>query len=72
MIISTTDPVSLVYVQNPELHPFVIEGEGDAALKIYFENEENRAIYLGLKDEYSDEEIETNLENPVKDPVFRL
>ncbi|WP_455375295.1 hypothetical protein [Kaarinaea lacus] len=72
MIISTTDPVSLVYVQNPESHPFVIEGEGDAALKIYFENEENRAAYLGLKEEHSDEEIETNLENSVKGSVFRL
>lgn len=48
MIISTTDPVSLVVIQNPENHPFVIEGDGDMALKIYFENEENKAAYLGI------------------------
>lgn len=48
MIISTTDPVSLVVIQNPENHPFVIEGDGDTALKIYFENEENKAAYLGI------------------------
>lgn len=50
MIISTTDPISLVEVQNPESHPFVMEGEGANALKIYFENEENKNTYLGIFD----------------------
>ena len=45
MIVSTTDPVSLVDIQNP----FVVEGSGDNALKIYFENEENRQTYLGFE-----------------------
>lgn len=48
MIISTTDPISLVDVQNPESHPFIVEGEGSNALKIYFENEENKDTYLGI------------------------
>ena len=39
MIISTTDPISLTDVKNPENHPFVVEGVGENALKIYFEND---------------------------------
>jgi len=65
MIVSTTDPVSLVDIQNPETHPFVVEGEGENALKIYFENEENRQTYLGLDVDYLEEDFETNLDNPV-------
>lgn len=65
MIISTTDPISLVDVANPEAHPFVVEGEGENALKIYFENEDNRNTYLGIEVEQPDEDFETNLDNPV-------
>lgn len=65
MIVSTTDPISLVDVPNPEAHPFVVEGEGDNALKIYFENEENKNTYLGIEVEHPGEDIETNLDNPV-------
>lgn len=64
MIISTTDPISLVYVQNPEAHPFVIEGDGDSALKIYFENEENKNAYLGIEVEHPEENLQSNLDNP--------
>lgn len=65
MIVSTTDPISLVDVQNPESHPFVVEGDGDNALKIYFENEENKNIYLGIEVEYPEDKFETNLDNPL-------
>jgi len=65
MIISTTDPISLTDVQNPESHPFVVEGDGDNALKIYFENEENKSAYLGIPVEPPGEDFETNLDNPV-------
>ena len=60
MIVSTTDPVSLVDIQNPEAHPFIIEGEGDNALKIYFENEENKNTYLGFEAEGSGENVATD------------
>lgn len=46
MIISTTDPVTLHEISNPEKHPFVIEGRGENTLKIYFESEETRRTYL--------------------------
>jgi len=65
MIISTTDPISLVDVGNPDTHPFVIEGEGDNALKIYFENEENRSDYLGIEVEHPESDFETIPDGPV-------
>lgn len=46
MIISTTDPVTLHEIANPEAHPFVIEGHGANTLKIYFDSEETRLTYL--------------------------
>ena len=65
MIVSTTDPISLVEVPDPETHPFVVEGEGENALKIYFENEENKSTYLGIEIEHPEEDFETNLDNLV-------
>lgn len=65
MIISTTDPISLVDVQNPDTHPFIVEGEGENALKIYFENEENKNTYLGIDVEHPGDGIEHNLDNTV-------
>jgi len=63
MIVSTTDPISLVDIHNPDSHPFVIEGEGENALKIYFENEANKNAYLGIETEHPDKDVESNLEN---------
>jgi len=65
MIVSTTDPISLVDVQNPDMHPFVIEGVGEGALKIFFENEKNKRIYLGIDVEHPGKDFTTNLDNPV-------
>lgn len=48
---TTTDPISLHDVPNPELHPCVFEGDGDNGIEIYFENEENRQTYLAMKPE---------------------
>jgi len=42
---STTDPITMNDVPDPTHHPFVIEGEGDNALKIYFEKRQNRSIW---------------------------
>jgi len=65
MIISTTDPISLLDVPDPDRHPFVIEGRGEGAIKIYFLNEENKRIYLGINVEHPGEDFTTNLDNPV-------
>jgi hypothetical protein len=65
MRISTTDPITLNDVQNPEGHPFVIEGSGESALKIYFESEATKNEYLGISVEPPGEDFKINLNNPV-------
>ena len=46
MITVTLDPVTLRDVNDLEHAPFVIEGHGSGAMKIYFESEANRQEYL--------------------------
>lgn len=46
MIITTTDPVTGEPLQSLESKPFVIEGNGRLAVKIYFESEATRLAYL--------------------------
>ena len=46
MITTTRDPITGHIVSEPEAHPFIIEGEGAAALKIYFESEATKQAYL--------------------------
>jgi uncharacterized protein YpiB (UPF0302 family) len=48
MRISTLDPISMKDVTDPDNAPFVIEGNGPNALKIYFENEANKAEYMDI------------------------
>jgi hypothetical protein len=48
MRISTLDPITLNDVTDLANAPFVIDGEGPNALKIYFENEANKAEYLAI------------------------
>ena len=46
MIITTTDPVTGAHLHNLDFKPFVVEGEGRLAIKIYFESEESRRRYI--------------------------
>ncbi|MCP4076484.1 MAG: hypothetical protein GY744_09890 [Gammaproteobacteria bacterium] len=46
MKIHTIDPITLNDVTSLDTAPFVIDGKGEGALKIYFESEENKAEYL--------------------------
>jgi len=48
MRISTLDPISMNDVTDTETAPYVIEGEGPDALKIYFESEDNKIEYLDI------------------------
>ena len=48
MITSTLDPISMKDVTDLENAPYVIEGEGQNALKIYFESEKNKQEYLDI------------------------
>ena len=54
MITSTLDPISLNDVTDTENAPYVIEGTGDSALKIYFECEANRQEYPAIPMHSSD------------------
>ena len=46
MIITTTDPITGEHLEGLEQKPFVVEGEGQLAVKVYFESEETRRTYL--------------------------
>lgn len=62
---STTDPITLHDVPDPEHHPYIVEGTGDNALKIYFESEETRREYEEIAVEHPGNDFTTNLDNPV-------
>ncbi|MFZ0107033.1 MAG: hypothetical protein WAK92_09245 [Thiobacillus sp.] len=49
MITVTRDPITLNDVQDLTNAPFVVEGQDDKAVKIYFESESNRDEYLGME-----------------------
>ncbi|MEJ1471628.1 MAG: hypothetical protein RPU59_11245 [Candidatus Sedimenticola sp. (ex Thyasira tokunagai)] len=46
---TTTDPITMRDVLNPEDHPCVYDGDGDNGIEIYFENEENKRLYLAME-----------------------
>ncbi len=46
MITTTLDPISLNDVSDIDNAPYVVEGEGNGALKIYFESAKNKQEYL--------------------------
>ncbi len=46
---TTTDPITLRDVSNPQEHPCLYEGDGDHGVEIYFESEETKRIYLAME-----------------------
>ncbi len=46
---TTLDPISLHEVPDPEHHPCLYDGGGKNRQEIYFENEENKEIYMERK-----------------------
>ncbi len=46
MMTFTRDPITLNDVQDLVNAPFLVEGSGQGALKIYFESERNKQEYL--------------------------
>lgn len=49
MITVTRDPITLNDVTDLDNAPYVIEGSGGGAMKIYFESEANRQEYLAME-----------------------
>ena len=46
---TTTDPITLREVIDPESHPCLYEGDGDNGVEIYFESEETKRLYLDME-----------------------
>lgn len=46
---TTTDPITLKDVPDPEMHPCVYEGDGENGVEIYFESEATKKIYLEME-----------------------
>lgn len=49
MITVTRDPITLNDVTDLDNAPYIIEGSGRSAMKIYFESEANRQEYLATE-----------------------
>jgi len=49
IIRTTTDPITLQDVHNPEQHPCLYEGDGENGVEIYFESEATKQMYLEME-----------------------
>lgn len=49
MRVTTRDPMTGNEVSSLDKAPFVVEGEGNGALKIYFESDQTRQDYLAIE-----------------------
>jgi hypothetical protein len=49
LIRTTTDPITLRDVPNPESHPHLLDGNGQDGLLIYFESEDTRHAYEDIE-----------------------
>jgi len=72
MQICTTDPISGNDVKDLNGAPFVIEGRGRRAMKIYFESEKNKAEYQGLDADHAGDDWKLNVEYPRSSGSGRL
>ncbi|MHB1530478.1 MAG: hypothetical protein ACYDDA_06450 [Acidiferrobacteraceae bacterium] len=68
MRIEKTDPTTGYTTQSPDGRPYVIEGEGPDAIKVYFESEETRAEYLRVAKEHPEQDWKSTLDNPAPQP----
>ncbi len=61
MIVQTTDPITGNDVQNLDDAPCIVEG----GLKIYFESDESKQVYMDIEVEHPGDDFEHSLDNPV-------
>lgn len=64
MRIEKTDPITGQTLEQLDGRPYVIEGSGEDALKIFFESEESRQRYLAAEVAHPEEGLSVNLDNP--------
>ena len=48
MIISTTDPITMTQITDPDEHLSVVEGHGKTAIRLCFESEDTRQLWLEI------------------------
>ena len=46
---TTTDPITIRDIRDPERHPCLYEGDGENGIEIYFESEETKQRYLDME-----------------------
>ncbi|MHB1566530.1 MAG: hypothetical protein ACYCXG_07400 [Acidiferrobacter sp.] len=68
MRVDRTDPETGYTAEHLEGHPFIIEGTGEEAIKVYFESEENRQRYLAIPTEHPEQDWSKTLDNPAPLP----
>jgi len=59
LIISTTDPITMNNIADPDNHPSITEGKGKSAIRLYFESEDTRQIWLEIHGEQENQSSET-------------
>jgi len=64
MRIETIDPITGHIIKDLAGHPFVMEGVGPGALKIYFDSETSKKVYTDIDTEHPGSDCTTNLDNP--------
>lgn len=67
--ICTTDPISLGDIPDTRGKPYLVEGDTENNVVIYFESEENKRQYLAIPVEHPCSEIRLNLDNPTDDMI---
>lgn len=67
--VSTTDPISFNDIEDPTGLPYVVEGDADHNVVIYFESQANRQAYLEIPVEHPTSELPLNLDNPTDDMI---
>jgi hypothetical protein len=67
--VERTDPISFHTIEDPTSHPYVVEGDEDHSLLIYFDSDANRRAYLEIPVEHPISELPVNLDNPTDDMI---
>ena len=62
-----TDPITGNTIANPEGHPFVVEGDPEEGITIYFESEETKQQYLDVQREQPERGMRESLDNPTEE-----
>lgn len=60
------------HISDPDNHPSIIEGKGTTAIRIYFESEDTRQIWLELCGETNQKISKESLKKSIKESIKDL